>query len=267
MQSVTVPRGCRPRGNTAVELGWSNSSRLGVVKHQSDVAAPEKRERTGVEQELESEARRVRRRRRARRRAHGSLSHRRPRSASACRPPGISLAELTVWLARLTIWESTPLDPHEVADRVHSAAHPPAAQVFCGWTTRAASPRLLCRRSQSSRSAFDNPRRPRRCRAGERADDEQARDRARARRPRGARTACRPRPRGRRGPASPKGRAILRRGRERRIGELAALLDDLAPSDLETLAEASRIVEDVSALRHPPAVRMLAIPRKGGGPT
>ena len=67
--------------------------------------------------------------------------------------------------------------------------------------------------------------------------------------------------------ASPKGRAILRRGRELRIGELAALLDDLAPSDLETLAEASRIVEDVSALRHPPAVRMLAIPRKGGGPT
>ena len=53
--------------------------------------------------------------------------------------------------------------------------------------------------------------------------------------------------------ASAKGRAILERGRERRIGELAALLDELAPSDLETLAEASRIVEHISAL--PPSAR------------
>jgi DNA-binding MarR family transcriptional regulator len=45
-----------------------------------------------------------------------------------------------------------------------------------------------------------------------------------------------------------RGRTILERGRERRIGELAALLDSLAPSDLETLAEASLIVERVSAL-------------------
>ena len=53
--------------------------------------------------------------------------------------------------------------------------------------------------------------------------------------------------------ASAKGRAILEQGRERRIAELAGLLDSLAPSDLETLAEASRIVEQVSA--RPPSAR------------
>jgi DNA-binding MarR family transcriptional regulator len=53
--------------------------------------------------------------------------------------------------------------------------------------------------------------------------------------------------------ASPKGRAILLRGRERRIGALAVLLDELAPRDLEILAAASRIVEDVSA--RPPSAR------------
>jgi DNA-binding MarR family transcriptional regulator len=48
--------------------------------------------------------------------------------------------------------------------------------------------------------------------------------------------------------ASAKGRAILEQGRERRIAELAELLDGLAPGELETLAEASRIVEEVAAL-------------------
>ena len=48
--------------------------------------------------------------------------------------------------------------------------------------------------------------------------------------------------------ASTRGREILERGRERRISELAALLDGLDPGDLDTLADASRIVERVSAL-------------------
>jgi hypothetical protein len=46
---------------------------------------------------------------------------------------------------------------------------------------------------------------------------------------------------------------ILERGRERRISELAALLDDLDPTELETFADAARIVERVSAL--PPSAR------------
>jgi len=53
--------------------------------------------------------------------------------------------------------------------------------------------------------------------------------------------------------ASAKGREILERGRERRISELAALLDGLDSNELETLAESSRIIERVSAL--PPSAR------------
>jgi DNA-binding MarR family transcriptional regulator len=48
--------------------------------------------------------------------------------------------------------------------------------------------------------------------------------------------------------ASSTGREILERGRERRISELAVLLDGLDPGELDTLADASRIVERVSAL-------------------
>ena len=143
--------------------------------------------------------------------------------------------------------ESTPLDPHEVADRVHSAAihllrrlrrvdeesgitaarlSALSVLVFGGPTTLGA----LARAEQVSA-----PTMSRLVTALERdglavrkrhADDGRAIVVV----------------------ASPKGRAILRQGRERRIGELAALLDDLAPSDLETLAEASLIVERVSAL-------------------
>jgi DNA-binding MarR family transcriptional regulator len=53
--------------------------------------------------------------------------------------------------------------------------------------------------------------------------------------------------------ASAKGRSILEHGRERRIAELGELLDGLAPGALETLAEASRIVEQLAAL--PPSAR------------
>jgi DNA-binding MarR family transcriptional regulator len=53
--------------------------------------------------------------------------------------------------------------------------------------------------------------------------------------------------------ASAKGREILERGRERRISELAALLDGLSSNELETLAASSRIIERVSAL--PPSAR------------
>ena len=53
--------------------------------------------------------------------------------------------------------------------------------------------------------------------------------------------------------ASPQGRAILERGRERRIVELAALLEGLEPAALEILTEASRLLEQVSAL--PPSAR------------
>ena len=49
------------------------------------------------------------------------------------------------------------------------------------------------------------------------------------------------------------GRTILERGRARRIAELVGLLDGLAPSDLAVLAAASRLVEQVSAL--PPSAR------------
>jgi DNA-binding MarR family transcriptional regulator len=48
--------------------------------------------------------------------------------------------------------------------------------------------------------------------------------------------------------ASPRGREILERGRERRISELAALLGGLDSTELETLSDASRIVERVSTL-------------------
>jgi DNA-binding MarR family transcriptional regulator len=53
--------------------------------------------------------------------------------------------------------------------------------------------------------------------------------------------------------ASAKGRAILERGRERRLAELAGLVEGLAPDELETLAEAARIVEQISGL--PPSAR------------
>ena len=53
--------------------------------------------------------------------------------------------------------------------------------------------------------------------------------------------------------ASTRGREILERGRERRISELAALLEGLGSTELETLADAARIVERVSAL--PPSAR------------
>jgi DNA-binding MarR family transcriptional regulator len=53
--------------------------------------------------------------------------------------------------------------------------------------------------------------------------------------------------------ASAHGRSILERGRERRISELAALLDGLEPDELETLAVASSIVDRLSTL--PPSAR------------
>jgi DNA-binding MarR family transcriptional regulator len=53
--------------------------------------------------------------------------------------------------------------------------------------------------------------------------------------------------------ASATGRAILERGRHRRIAELADLLDGLPSDELETLATASHIVEQISAL--PPSAR------------
>ena len=49
------------------------------------------------------------------------------------------------------------------------------------------------------------------------------------------------------------GRRLLQEGRERRIGEVANLLAELAPSELETLVAATSIVED--ALSRPPSAR------------
>ncbi len=48
-----------------------------------------------------------------------------------------------------------------------------------------------------------------------------------------------------------RGRALLERGRERRIAELAGLLDALGPGDLDTLASAAAIAE--RALARPPS--------------
>jgi DNA-binding MarR family transcriptional regulator len=53
--------------------------------------------------------------------------------------------------------------------------------------------------------------------------------------------------------ATPEGRRILERGRERRIGELVEMLRGLAPPELEQLAAAARIVERISVL--PPSAR------------
>ena len=66
--------------------------------------------------------------------------------------------------------------------------------------------------------------------------------------------------------ATAEGRLILERGHERRISELGALLDGLSQRDLEILDAASRLVEQISAFLHPLEVRMLPLPRKGGGP-
>jgi DNA-binding MarR family transcriptional regulator len=53
--------------------------------------------------------------------------------------------------------------------------------------------------------------------------------------------------------ASSRGREVLERGRERRIAELADLLDELSAAELDTLVVAAGLVERVSAL--PPSVR------------
>ena len=51
--------------------------------------------------------------------------------------------------------------------------------------------------------------------------------------------------------ATERGRVILERGRERRVEELAGLLDALEPDDLETLASATSIAE--RAIGRPPS--------------
>jgi DNA-binding MarR family transcriptional regulator len=48
--------------------------------------------------------------------------------------------------------------------------------------------------------------------------------------------------------ATPSGRRILERGRERRIAELAQLLSGLRPDELGTLAAAAGLVEQISGL-------------------
>jgi DNA-binding MarR family transcriptional regulator len=53
--------------------------------------------------------------------------------------------------------------------------------------------------------------------------------------------------------ASARGREVLERGRERRVAELADLLDGLSNVELETLVAAAALVERVAAL--PPSVR------------
>jgi DNA-binding MarR family transcriptional regulator len=53
--------------------------------------------------------------------------------------------------------------------------------------------------------------------------------------------------------ASLRGREVLERGRERRIAELADLLDELSDAELKTLVAAAGLVERVSGL--PPSVR------------
>lgn len=64
--------------------------------------------------------------------------------------------------------------------------------------------------------------------------------------------------------ATEEGRRILLEARERRISELVGLLEGLSDEELATLGSAATIVESVL---HPAEVRMLRIPRKGGGPT
>jgi DNA-binding MarR family transcriptional regulator len=51
--------------------------------------------------------------------------------------------------------------------------------------------------------------------------------------------------------ATDRGRTLLEEGRDRRIGDLAGLLEGLAPTELETLAAAASIVEGV--LRRSPS--------------
>jgi DNA-binding MarR family transcriptional regulator len=53
--------------------------------------------------------------------------------------------------------------------------------------------------------------------------------------------------------ATTKGRRILQRGRERRVQTLAALINDLPPSDLELLGSAAASIED--AVARPMSVR------------
>ncbi len=53
--------------------------------------------------------------------------------------------------------------------------------------------------------------------------------------------------------ASDEGRAILVRGRKRRVAELAELLHGIGPEELRILSDASRIVERISVL--PPSAR------------
>jgi DNA-binding MarR family transcriptional regulator len=48
--------------------------------------------------------------------------------------------------------------------------------------------------------------------------------------------------------ATAKGRKILRRGRERRVQELAGLVQDLPPPDLQMLGRAATLIEDAIAL-------------------
>ncbi len=48
--------------------------------------------------------------------------------------------------------------------------------------------------------------------------------------------------------ATEEGRTILERGRERRVSELVDLLDGVDQDELETLAEAARLVERIAAL-------------------
>ena len=53
--------------------------------------------------------------------------------------------------------------------------------------------------------------------------------------------------------ATPKGRRILVRGRERRVAELTGLLDGLTPTQVDVLDEAARLIESISVL--PPSAR------------
>ncbi len=66
--------------------------------------------------------------------------------------------------------------------------------------------------------------------------------------------------------ATAEGRRILERGRERRIAEVADLLEGLTSDELAVVGEAARLVEQVPGSLHPLEVRMLGLPRKGGGP-
>ena len=66
--------------------------------------------------------------------------------------------------------------------------------------------------------------------------------------------------------ATPKGTRILELGRERRVGELASLLESLPSAELSVLRAAAHSIERL--LGRPPsaASAYAALPRKGGGP-